>query len=132
DTGNEMRFTSNMQVSVEENTMALELSSYRRCLIVRMNPGWIENYQLRPFVEAGGTELQRDQLRRAMAERGLIVCQPTESRPVTKFEKYFYLSSAKDTGLQQDPADLRNKQVALALRGDRDFQAFVVAGKSKL
>ncbi|MGZ6478100.1 MAG: hypothetical protein ACXWQE_02285 [Bdellovibrionales bacterium] len=132
DTGNELRFQTNMQLNVEENTFAIDFLKYRRCLIVRMNPEKTNDPDVQAFSRSAKSDLQRDQLRRALIERGLLVCNPQEAQPITKLEKYYYISAPKNESYQQDPADIRNRDVILPLRGERDFQAFIQAGKSRL
>lgn len=132
DQGNELRFAANMQVNVEENTLAVDFEKYRRCLIVRMNPAKLKAPIINPYLNNVSNPIRRDQLKRAMQERGFLVCDPAQETPVTKTEKFYYLSTGREVGAQQDPADLRNKQIALPLRSERDFMTFMEAGRSTL
>jgi hypothetical protein len=131
DSGDTLRFTSQMPLDVEDTSMRLNFSKYRRCLIVRMNPKKIDDARIRWFVNAAHGDVQRDQMRRALTERGLLVCGDQETKTVSKTERYFYIYPSKIAGFEQDPTDIRNREISLALRGQRDFFAFMEAGKSK-
>lgn len=132
DSGNMLRFNTNMALEAEDSSMSLDFSQYRRCLIVRMNPAKIDDYRIKWFISYVKGDIQKDQMRRALSERGLLVCGAQETKPVAKKERYYYIYPAKQNGWQQDPTDIRNRSFALPLRGQRDFYAFMKAGESKL
>jgi hypothetical protein len=132
DEGNELRFQTNMQLNVEQNSFGVQFEKYRRCLVIRMNPAHVNDAQVTAFSDTIATALGRDQMKRAMTERGLLVCDDRATTPVIKRENYYYVYAGKNEGLQQDAADIRNREVLLPLRGERDFQAFLQAGKSRL
>jgi hypothetical protein len=133
DFGNDLTFNTSTTLQVEENLMDVRVSKYRRCMIVRMNPYMTERiHYLGMNIRWVKDEVQREQIRRGLAQRGLMVCSDVQTAPIDIAEKYYYVEPPRGPGTQQDPTDARNRWHSLELRGARDMKAFLLMGKSKL
>ena len=131
DTGSMLQFNANMSLIAEENTLDLELKGADRCLVIRLNPEIPLKSELSAYLAAIPNALPREQMRRAMTERGLIVCDPQSAPTLVKSEKYYYIHPPRLATYMQDATDVRNRQFSLPLRGERDFLAFLYAGRSR-
>jgi hypothetical protein len=129
DTMNLQRFDVGTKLDVEETDLAIALTEYRRCLVVRLNPVALDDEPvINSLKRVQG--LERDQTTRSILQSGVYVCQPWTTQPKTIVEKYFYVQTPKPHGYQQDPTDLRNRSYSVQLRSDRDFQMFLKMGKA--
>lgn len=101
----------------------VELTKYEQCLTVRWNPDFVEKYSRHVnFIDGKFSDFYVG---------ALYLCSGVEENtPIAVNEKYYYFTQHFTEGDMLDPADIHNHPWLLALRGVREFRAFMLILKS--
>jgi hypothetical protein len=105
---------------MQNSEFEVELTSYEQCLVIRWSPDFVEKYG--NIIDFSNGKFSEDYV------RGLYLCSGvTENTPIAVNEKYYYFTQHFTEGDMLDPADIHNHPWLLALRGVREFSAFMLA-----
>ncbi len=107
------------------------LTEYEKCLSFQFSPEAINEMNFEMLRLSEGVADKDPKLRNALS-RGYFICEGnTDNPPVKVRENYYYITQHFTAGDMLDSANLLNHVWLLALRGERDFNAFIktVIGK---
>lgn len=115
--------TSGTYLVMQNAEFEVELTKYEQCLSIRWSPDFIDKYKgAINFIDGQFSEFY---------VLGLYLCSGlVENTPIAVNEKYYYFTQHFTEGDMLDPADIHNHPWLLALRGVREFSAFMISLQS--
>lgn len=126
-------FSSSEGTSIADSTylvaqiagFKVRLDKFERCAVVRLAPALLQSFR-----EGWGPmpikTMARENEGKFELDRGVMVCEgKMNDKPREIKESYFYFTQHFTEGDMLDQADLYNHPWLLALRGQRDFAAFL-------
>lgn len=101
-------------LSMQAAQLDLELTKYRRCMLVKWNPDFIDRVVTRnqKTIDVG-------------TQSNFFICSDEESKPLAVRENYYYVTQHFTEGDLLDSGSLLNNPWLLNLRGYRDMVTFV-------
>jgi len=139
--GNTVSMTSNLQLTVMQNTFALRFNKYEQCAVIHLNPHLFVKqekahwYSLTTNNDAAMLNSTLSDEEKAIAvTHGLLICDGTvQTTPLDRIEDYsLVFQNLNLSQTQQDMGDARNRNFYLALRSANDLEAFLAAIKGTL
>jgi hypothetical protein len=109
---------ANTYILTEENVFQVEFKRYEECSVLRINPTFFVDNRFGQILQPKYSEKEKID---AIA-KGLMICTgEVKQTPVTRNESYFLLYQSTTASQMQDIGDARNRNLFIAIRGQKDF-----------